>query len=346
MQASSIWVSQLPFFNSKPLSLLILSCFLLSGLFVIGGCGEGSGDPDTEAGGGAKFKIVTTTGMVTDIVEVVAGDRGEVTGLVGEGVDPHLFTAGTDDVKKLLSADIVFFSGLLLEGKITGDLEKVREKGKPVIEVTTAIDESYLRSPPEFEGHPDPHVWMDVSAWSKCVAVVTKAMSDLDPENKAEYEKNAAGYVKKLADLDTYVKERVATIPESQRYLITAHDAFGYFAKAYGIKVKAIQGISTQTEAGITDVNNLIDFIVENKVPSIFVESSVSDKNIKAVIEGCAAKGHTLEIGGELYSDAMGPPGTYEGTYIGMMDHNATTVARALGGEAPEKGWQDKLTVH
>ena len=314
------------------------------------GCGEGSGDSDTETGGeatgGAKFKIVTTTGMVTDIVEVVAGDRGEVTGLVGEGVDPHLFTAGTDDVKKLLSADIVFFSGLLLEGKITGDLEKVREKGKPVIEVTTVIDESYLRSPPEFEGHPDPHVWMDVAAWSKCVAVVTKAMIDLDPENKAEYEKNAAGYVQKLAELDTYVKERVATIPESQRYLITAHDAFGYFAKAYGIKVKAIQGISTDSEAGIADINSLIDFIVENKVPSIFVESSVSDKNIKAVIEGCEAKGHKLEIGGELFSDAMGPPGTYEGTYIGMMDHNATTVARALGGEAPEKGWQEMLTVH
>ena len=187
---------------------------------------------------------------------------------------------------------------------------------------------------------------MDVAAWSKCVAVVTKAMIDLDPENKAEYEKNAAGYVQKLAELDTYVKERVATIPESQRYLITAHDAFGYFAKAYGIKVKAIQGISTDSEAGIADINSLIDFIVENKVPSIFVESSVSDKNIKAVIEGCEAKGHKLEIGGELFSDAMGPPGTYEGTYIGMMDHNATTVARALGGEAPEKGWQEMLTVH
>lgn len=336
-------------FKPKTLTLPLLCCLLATSLVAIQGCGTDESDSETsggEARGGSKFQIVTTTGMVTDIVEVVAGDRAEVTGLVGEGVDPHLFTAGTDDVKKLLSADIVFFSGLLLEGKITGDLEKVREKGKPVIEVTTAIDKSYLRSPPEFEGHPDPHVWMDVAAWSKCVAVVTKAMSDLDPENKAEYEENAAGYVKKLADLDTYVKERVATIPENQRYLITAHDAFGYFAKAYGIKVKAIQGISTESEAGIADINSLIDFIVENKVPSIFVESSVSDKNIKAVIEGCAAKNFTLEIGGELFSDAMGAPGTYEGTYIGMMDHNATTVARALGGEAPEKGWQNKLTVH
>lgn len=339
----------MPSFKSNSHRRSILPCLLMAGLFAMVGCSEGSGDSDTEtegeANGVSKFKIVTTTGMVTDIVEVVAGGRGEVMGLVGEGVDPHLFTAGTDDVKKLLSADIVFFSGLLLEGKITGDLEKVRERGKPVIEVTTAIDKSYLRSPPEFEGHPDPHVWMDVSAWSQCVAVVTKAMSDLDPENKAEYEKNAAGYVKKLIKLDAYVKERIATIPESQRYLITAHDAFGYFAKAYGIKVKAIQGISTDSEAGIADINSLIDFIVENKVPSIFVESSVSDKNIKAVIEGCEAKGLNLEIGGQLFSDAMGPPQTYEGTYIGMMDHNATTVARALGGEAPEKGWLGKLAV-
>lgn len=329
-----------------------LTVFLVLGFASLSGCaGSSSTDSESTGGGGeegsdAKFKIVTTTGMVTDIVKVVAGQRGEVTGLVGEGVDPHLFTAGTDDVKKLLSADIVFFSGLLLEGKITGDLEKVRKKGKPVIEVTTAIDKSYLRSPPEFEGHPDPHVWMDVSAWSRCVATVTKAMSELDPDHKSEYEENAAAYVDRLSELDTYVKERVATIPESQRFLITAHDAFGYFAKAYGIQVKAIQGISTESEAGIADINNLIDFIVKNKVPSIFVESSVSDKNIKAVIEGCAAQGFTLKIGGELFSDAMGPPGTYEGTYIGMMDHNATTVTRALGGEAPAKGWQGKLTTH
>ncbi|MBC8290216.1 MAG: zinc ABC transporter substrate-binding protein, partial [Planctomycetes bacterium] len=303
----------MPSLKTKALAFPVLSCLLLLCLLVFQGCGGGSDETDTESTGGgeagAKFKIVTTTGMVTDIVEVVAGDHGEVTGLVGEGVDPHLFTAGTDDVKKLLSADIVFFSGLLLEGKITSNLEKVREKGKPVIEVTTAIDKSYLRTPPEFEGHPDPHVWMDVAAWSKCVATVATAMSELDPENKAEYEKNAAEYVTKLTGLDTYVKERVATIPESQRFLITAHDAFGYFAKAYDIEVKAIQGISTETQAGVADINNLIDFIVENKVPSIFVESSVSDKNIKAVIEGCAAKGFTLEIGGELFSDAMGPPG-------------------------------------
>lgn len=320
---------------------------------VLAGCGESEDTTDSglRAGGGGvseatQFEIVTTTGMVTDIVKVVAAEHGNVTGLVGEGVDPHLFTAGTNDVKKLLSADIVFYSGLHLEGRITGDLEKVRQKGKPVIEVTTAIDKEYLRSPPEFDGHPDPHVWMDVAAWGKCLSTVVTAMSELDPAHRSEYEKNAAGYLAKLTELDVYIRDRVATIPKPQRFLITAHDAFGYFAKAYGIEVKAIQGISTESEAGIADINRLISFIVENKVPSIFVESSVSDKNIKAVIEGCAAKGFELSIGGELFSDAMGPPGTYEGTYIGMMDHNATTVTRALGGEAPAKGWQEKLTSH
>ena len=338
--------------RSVPAWLHLSLCLVLAAF--LAGCG-GSGDTTESSGAsgqtatngeGGGFKIVTTTGMVTSIVEVVAGDRATVTGLVGEGVDPHLFTAGRNDVKQLLEADIVFFSGLLLEGKIAEDLGRVREKGKPVIEVTTTIDRSYLRTPPEFEGHPDPHVWMDVAAWSKAVSEVARAMAEFDPPNKAEYEKNAADYLAKLTDLDKYIRERVATIPEEQRYLITAHDAFGYFAKAYGIQVKAIQGISTESEAGISDITELIDFIVENKVPSIFVESSVSEKNITAVIEGCAAKGFKLKIGGELYSDAMGAPGTYEGTYIGMMDHNATTVARALGGEAPEKGGQEKLTAH
>lgn len=338
-------------FARRLFACLVPLCCLLSLLF-IGGCGSDTDDTTdstgTSGGGGddsGKFQIVTTTGMVTDIVEVVAGDRAKVTGLVGEGVDPHLFTAGRNDVAALLEADIVFFSGLLLEGKITGDLDRVREKGKPVIEVTRAIDKSYLHTPPEFEGHPDPHVWMDVSAWSKCVTEVASAMAEFDPPNKAEYEQNAAEYQAELAELDTYIKERIATIPEDQRYLITAHDAFGYFAKAYGVQVKAIQGISTDSEAAIADINNLVEFIVTNNVPSIFVESSVPKKTVQGVIESCAAQNHKLSIGGELFSDAMGAPGTYEGTYVGMMDHNATTVARALGGEAPEKGWKGKLTV-
>jgi manganese/zinc/iron transport system substrate-binding protein len=339
-------------FRSVSRLLHLSLCLAFAAFFA--GCGgsddttetSGTSGGTAESGAGGGFKIVTTTGMVTDIVQVVAGDHATVTGLVGEGVDPHLFTAGRNDVKQLLEADIVFFSGLLLEGRIAEDLGRVRQKGKPVIEVTTAIEKLYLRTPPEFEGHPDPHVWMDVSAWSKAVSEVARAMAEFDPPNKAEYEKNAADYLAKLTDLDKYIRERVATIPESQRYLITAHDAFGYFAKAYGINVKAIQGISTESEVGISDITNLIDFIIANKVPAIFVESSVSEKNITAVIEGCAAKGFELIIGGGLYSDAMGAPGTYEGTYIGMMDHNATTVTRALGGEAPEKGWQGKLTVH
>jgi len=324
-------------------------CAVLAGC---GGTGAGTGpgsdlpakagsETDLEAG----IQIVATTGMVADIVRVVAGDHGQVTGLVGEGVDPHLFTAGRNDVAHLLGADMVFFSGLMLEGKMVGDLDRVRQKGKPVIEVTAALDRSYLRTPPEFSGHPDPHVWMDVSAWSRCVTAVSDALADFDPEHRADFQQNAADYQKRLAEIDGYIRKCVATVPRNRRVLITAHDAFGYFAAAYGLEVRSIQGISTDSEAAIADITKLIAFIVKNRVPSIFVESSVSEKNIRSVIEGCAADGFQLMIGGELFSDAMGTPGTYEGTYIGMMDHNVTTLVRALGGEAPEHGWQGKLTV-
>jgi manganese/zinc/iron transport system substrate-binding protein len=174
---------------------------------------------------------------------------------------------------------------------------------------------------------------------------VTDALAGHDPDHRADFQRNAVDYQKRLAEIDGYIRESVATIPENRRVLITAHDAFGYFADAYGLEVRSIQGISTDSEAAIADITELIAFIVKNRVPSIFVESSVSEKNIRSVIEGCAAEGFQLEIGGELFSDAMGAPGTYEGTYIGMMDHNATILVRALGGEAPENGWQGKLTA-
>jgi len=325
-------------------SAVWILCAVLAGC---GGSGTGT-EPQTPADGETHtdtgIQIVATTGMVADIVRIVVGEHGQVTGLVGEGVDPHLFTAGRNDVARLLSADIVFFSGLMLEGKMVGDFERVRQKGKPVIEVTSALDSSFLRTPPEFSGHPDPHVWMDVSAWSRCVSVVADALADFDPEHSSNFRQNAADYQKQLAELDVYIRQRVATVPENRRVLITAHDAFGYFAAAYGLEVRSIQGISTDSEAAIADITELIAFIVKNRVPSIFVESSVSEKNIRSVIEGCAADGFQLMIGGELFSDAMGAPETYEGTYIGMMDHNATILVRALGGEAPVLGWQGMLT--
>lgn len=281
--------------------------------------------------------------MVTDIVRVVAGEHAEVTGLIGEGVDPHLFTAGRNDVQKLLEADVVFYSGLMLEGRMADNFAQVGRKGKKVYAVTEGIDRDFLHEPPEFDGHWDPHVWMDVSAWSQCVGLVADALSEYDPSHAESYKSNAEALRKQLAELHEYCVQVVGTIPEKSRFLVTAHDAFGYFAAAYGVEVRAIQGISTESEAGLADINDLVTFIVKNQIPAIFVESSVSSANIKAVVDGCAERGWEARIGAELFSDAMGAPGTYEGTYIGMMDHNATRIARALGGEAPELGWQGKL---
>jgi manganese/zinc/iron transport system substrate-binding protein len=302
------------------------------------------GDIAQTYSGEYPFTVVTTCGMVTDIVRVVAGDKAEVIGLMGEGVDPHLYKPTRNDVNRLLESDIVFYSGLMLEGRMTDTFTKVARRGKPVFAVCEAIDESYLREPPEFAGHYDPHVWMDVTAWSECVDFVAKTLGEFDPPNAALYRKNADDYRAQLAKLDEYARSVIATIPTEQRVLITAHDAFGYFSRAYDIPVKAVQGISTESEAGVNDINTLVEFIVDNKIKAIFVESSVSDKNLRAVGEGAQEKGWSIKIGGELYSDAMGAPGTYEGTYVGMIDHNATTITRALGGDAPAGGFQGKLS--
>jgi manganese/zinc/iron transport system substrate-binding protein len=291
------------------------------------------------------YKVTTTVGMVTDIVREVAGDKAAVTGIIGEGVDPHLFKATRNDVSALMNADVVFYSGLMLEGKMADMLLKVARSGKKVFQVTELIDEKYLLEPEEMQGHFDPHVWMDAASWGKAVAAVAKALSEFDPKHASYYQSNAERYSKQVEQLDAYARKVIASIPEKQRVLITAHDAFNYFGRAYGIRVEGIQGISTESEAGLERINKLVDDIVKNNIRAVFVETSVSDKNIKALVEGAASRGHKIAIGGTLFSDAMGKPGTYEGTYIGMIDHNATTIARALGGDAPEKGMLGKLGV-
>jgi manganese/zinc/iron transport system substrate-binding protein len=293
----------------------------------------------------ANYTIVTTCGMVTDIVREVAGDKAKVVGLMGEGVDPHLYKPTRDDVAKLLQADVVFYSGLMLEGRMTDTFLKVSRKGTPVFAVTELLDERFLLEPPEFAGHTDPHVWMDVKGWMDAVKVVARSLGEVDAANAAYYQQNAERYVVQLAKLNDYAKQALASIPKERRALITAHDAFNYFGRAYDIDVRGIQGISTESEAGVADINKLVDFLVERKIPAIFVESSVSDKNIKALVEGGKSRGHAVRIGGQLFSDAMGRPGTYEGTYIGMIDHNVTTITRALGGQSPERGLNGKLAA-
>lgn len=321
------------------------ACFAVVAALLCAGCGQPNSNPDHPSQAQQAY-IVTTCGMVTDIVRVVIGDVDEqnVIGLMGEGVDPHLYKPTSSDVRQLLKARIVVYSGLMLEGRMSDQLEKLAESGKHVFAVTDGIDPQYLREPPEFEGHFDPHVWMDVSAWSRGVAHVAVALGKVDQEHAESYLANATTYRKELDLLDIYAKESIASIPKEQRILVTAHDAFGYFARAYDIEVQSVQGLSTESEAAVQDINNLVDLIVERKIAAIFVESSVSSKNITAIIEGASKRNWTVKIGGELFSDAMGARGTYEGTYIGMIDHNVTVITRALGGTAPAGGLNGKLT--
>ncbi|MDA1044821.1 MAG: zinc ABC transporter substrate-binding protein [Verrucomicrobia bacterium] len=291
------------------------------------------------------YTIVTTVSMVRDIAQQVAGDKAVVTGIIGTGVDPHLYKPTRNDVVALKNADVILYSGLMLEGKMGDILVKVA-MSKPVFAVTELVPESYILEPPELEGHPDPHLWMDIAGWMKAVQAVQASLSKYDPDNSVTYAANAERYLKELSALHEYAKTCIASIPEKRRLLITAHDAFNYFGRAYGIEVKGIQGISTESSAGLEDIRQLVDLIVEREISAVFIESSVPDKNVRALIEGAKSRGRDVIIGGELFSDAMGPEGTYEGTYIGMLDHNVTLVARALGGEAPLAGYNGKLTLH
>jgi manganese/zinc/iron transport system substrate-binding protein len=291
----------------------------------------------------AEYTAVATVGMIADIVREVAGDQAEVEGMIGEGVDPHLYKPTRKDVVSLSRADVIFYNGLMLEGKMGDILVRMARKGKPVYAVTEEILDQGDYVITDEEDHFDPHVWMDVKGWMRAVSVVEKALSDFDPEGGDSYRKNAEDYLAQLEMLDAYADKVISSIPENQRVLVTAHDAFGYLGRAYGLEVRGIQGLSTESEAGVQDIENLISFLVENQIPAVFVETSVADKNVRALVEGAKAQRHDLKIGGELFSDAMGQPGTYEGTYIGMIDHNVTTIARALGGQAPAGGMQHKL---
>lgn len=303
------------------------------------GCSEKPASPE------GPYRVVATVGMIADIVREIAGPLARVDSIIGEGVDPHVYKPTAADVKAMQSAEVVFYNGLLLEGKMTDVLVKLATSGKRVHAVTEGLAEEsgYVLSGED--EHHDPHVWMDVKGWIAATKVVERALAGYDPAHAEAYQADAAAYRAKLEALDQYARTSIASIPETRRVLVTAHDAFQYLSRAYGIEVRGIQGMSTESEAGVKDIETLVAFLVERKIPAVFVESSVSDKNVRALLEGAAAKGHTVVIGGELFSDAMGPAGTYEGTYLGMIDHNITTIARALGGTAPEKGLHGKLSA-
>lgn len=279
------------------------------------------------SGTSGKLHVVTTTGMIADVVRNVGGNRVDVTSLMGPRVDPHLYKASEGDIGKLNNANIIFYNGLNLEGRMSDILVKLA-RNKPTIAVSEQTAEDSVID--DNQGHPDPHIWFDVSLWMKAAEVVRDGLSQADPANKATYQKNAAAYLLELEQVHAYAKEQLARIPAEQRVLVTAHDAFGYFGRAYDVEVMGLQGISTDAEYGLADVQKLVNILVERKVKAVFVESSIPKRSIEAVVQGARAKGHSVVIGGELFSDSMGEEGTPEGTYIGMIRHNVNTIVEAL----------------
>lgn len=297
---------------------------VIAALLVLTGCGNDTAESDN---GNGKLDVVTTTGMIGDLVENIGGKHVEVTSLMGPGVDPHLYKATQGDVKTLDSADMIFYNGLHLEGKMT-DIFEMMSKDKPTIAVTEDFKENQLRKVGKTEH--DPHVWFDVKLWIVAAEAVKKELIAKDLDHEAEYRENYEEYVLQLEELDKYVHEEINKVPEDQRVLVTAHDAFGYYGQSYGLDVRGLQGINTLSEYGSKDVTDMRNYLVENKIKAIFIESSVPRKAIEAVIQGAGKQGHKVEIGGELFSDAMGERGTEEGTYIGMVRHNTDTIVRAL----------------
>jgi manganese/zinc/iron transport system substrate-binding protein len=275
------------------------------------------------------IKIVATTSMVTDLVNRVGGPRVDVTGLMGPGVDPHLYKASEGDVIALADADAVFYSGLHLEAKLADVFERMGDRAR-TFAVTDGIDPRRLLTPPAFKGAHDPHVWFDVRLWRLALAQVRDDLGSLDRVNAPLYRRNAARYDRELQELDRWVRANAARVPSDKRVVVTAHDAFNYFGRAYGFEVRGLQGISTASEAGTADVRGLADFIAERRIPAIFVESSVSPRTIEAVREAVRSRGWDVTIGGSLFSDAMGDPGTPEGTYPGMVRHNVDAIVTAL----------------
>jgi manganese/zinc/iron transport system substrate-binding protein len=323
----------------------LLSVVLSLGCFGLLGCGDSKRTTNKETAftgqyqGKYPIRATVTVGMVADLVREIGGEQLEVTQLLGSTVDPHLHKPTRDDVGSLMKADIVFFNGLYLEGKMAETLQRMAEKKRSVA-VAERLSAERLGNTTSGHEHPDPHVWMDVSLWSDVAQVIGDELSEYDPTHNADYQKRTTDLRTKLDALHQYGVNQIASIPKDQRVLVTSHDAFRYFGHAYGIEVEAIQGISTESEAGLQRMNELVDMLVVRNVKAVFVESSVPKESIESLLLGAQNRGHKVTIAAELYSDAMGDAGTYEGTYIGMMDHNLSSIARALGSETvPEKGF-------
>lgn len=294
------------------------------------------GDNETDRTSGAQSSIgdsgpyvVATTSIVADIAREIAGERAVVEALMGPGVDPHLYKASHGDIARLDAADLVFYNGLHLEGKMVEALEQMAAQ-KPTVAVTDLIPRDSLLAPVNYTAQYDPHVWFSINLWSAAVVSVTNALTAIDSAGSSYYRERMEVYQDSLNALAIWASERLAEIPSENRVMVTAHDAFEYFGRAYGIEVRGLQGISTVSEYGLNDVTTMVDMLVERKIKAVFIESSVSPRSIQAVVDGCTARGHNIRIGGELFSDALGEPGQPEGTYVGMIRHNINTIVEAL----------------
>jgi len=290
----------------------------------------------------APLNVVATTGMIADAARQIGGDQVDVQALMGPGVDPHAYRQTRSDIVAMTNADLVLWHGLYLEAQLQGFMRDLQET-QNVVAVANPLPRNMLIAHDDYDDKFDPHVWMNPNLWARVVLNVRDALIAALPEAQAVFEANAKTHLAEIDDLAAYATRVLSTVPADSRVLVSAHDAFNYFGSAYGYEVVGIQGISTESEAGLDRIETLVDMLVARDIQAVFVESSVSERNVRALIEGAAARGHDVAIGGTLYSDAMGQPGTYEGTYIGMIDHNVTTIARALGGDAPQTGMNDRL---
>jgi len=296
----------------------------------LAGCGPAAGHDDVDD----RLRVVATIGMITDVAAQIGGDRVVVEGLMGPGVDPHLYKARAGDVRRLSRADLVLFNGLHLEAAMGEVLEEMG-RNRHTLAVGEAVPVVERIATTEFGGNYDPHVWFDVQLWVHAARSIEEALSAADPAHADEYMQRGAAYRAQLEELDAWVRRRVAQLPPERRVLVTAHDAFGYFGRAYGFEVMGLQGISTTAEAGTGDVQRLADEIVRRRTPAIFLETSIPPRNIQSVIAAVRSRGFDVRMGGELFSDAMGDGGTPEGTYIGMIRHNVETIVASLSQEVP-----------
>jgi len=303
-----------------------VACIILVASWLSWKC---TGKAENESGNANSITILATTGMIADVVKNIVGDSAKIITLMGPGVDPHLYKATQGDLKKLREADVIFYNGLHLEGKMSELFIKLQRQ-KDVIAVADGIEKTKLHLMDADAGIYDPHIWFDVSLWRDAANHINTSLCKLYPEQKKLFTENSKHYLNKMDSLHQQVIKIINEIPEKQRVLITAHDAFGYFGTAYQIEVRGLQGISTMSDYGLKDISDLVEFIIERNIKAIFMETSVSDRSINAVIEGCNERGHDVVIGGSLYSDAMGSKDTFEGTYIGMVSSNVEKIVNAL----------------